>query len=71
VADEHDGRVKRVTLTKAGVKKLNETMRLWRKAQDRFESLFGEKRAAGLRAVLAELSSAEFRQAFKERDRQG
>ena len=63
--DDKDRRVKRVALTKLGKAKLSQTRKLWAKAQQRFEQVFGEKRAAQLRAVLADLSSETFRQAFK------
>jgi len=65
VPDDRDGRVKHATLTKAGKKKLEQTTRLWSEAQQRFEAVFGEKRAASLRDVLQELSSEDFRAAFK------
>jgi DNA-binding MarR family transcriptional regulator len=64
VPDKKDRRVKRVTLTKAGRKKLEQTSKLWSDAQRRFEKTFGDKRAADLRAVLEELSSEDFRKAF-------
>ncbi len=63
--DEKDRRVKRVALTKLGKAKLSQTRKLWAKAQQRFEYVFGEKRAAQLRAVLADVSSETFRRAFK------
>ncbi len=63
--DDADRRVKRVVLTKRGKSKLVETRKLWSKTQHRFERVYGEKRAAELRAVLAHLSSETFRQAFK------
>ncbi len=62
--DAEDRRVKRVALTKLGKTKLRETRRLWSQAQKRFETVFGESRAAKLRQVLAELSSEDFRQSF-------
>ncbi len=65
VPDEKDGRVKHVTLTKAGQKKLQQTKRLWAQAQDRFEKVFGDKKAADLRATLGELSSDAFRKAYR------
>jgi len=40
-------------------------MRLWAKAQQRFENVFGDKKAASLRAVLGELSSETFRKVYK------
>ena len=65
VPDKEDRRVKHATLTSAGQKKLQQTMRLWTKAQQRFEKVFGDKKAASLRAVLGELSSEAFRQVYK------
>ena len=47
--DAQDRRAKRATLTKAGSKKLQETARLWRQAQDRFDITFGSGRAEELR----------------------
>ena len=47
--DAQDRRAKRATLTKAGSKKLQETARLWRQAQDRFDIAFGSGRAEELR----------------------
>lgn len=64
VPDKKDRRVKHVTLTKAGGKKLEQTSKLWADAQRRFEKTFGDKRSADLRAVLEELSSEDFRRAF-------
>ena len=65
VPDKEDRRVKHATLTNAGQKKLQQTMRLWAKAQERFEKVFGDKKAASLRAILGELSSETFRKAYK------
>ncbi|WP_045835915.1 MarR family winged helix-turn-helix transcriptional regulator [Hyphomicrobium sp. 99] len=64
VPDKKDRRIKHVTLTKAGRKKLEQTTKLWLEAQRRFEKTFGEQRAADLRAVLEELSSEQFRTSF-------
>jgi len=66
VPDKKDRRVKHVTLTKAGRKKLEQSSKLWSDAQRRFEKTFGEKRAADLRTVLEELSSEDFRKAFTD-----
>jgi DNA-binding MarR family transcriptional regulator len=63
--DRQDRRVKHATLTKAGQKKLEQTARLWSHAQRRFEDVYGEKRAASLRAILSELSSESFRKAYE------
>ena len=65
VPDKEDRRVKHATLTSAGQKKLQQTMRLWAKVQERFEKVFGDKKAASLRAVLGELSSETFRKVYK------
>jgi DNA-binding MarR family transcriptional regulator len=62
--DEDDGRSRRVDLTAAGRAKLAEANRLWRKAQRRFEEVYGEQRAAALRVALAEIYSDEFAEAF-------
>jgi len=65
VPDKDDRRVKHVTLTRSGKSKLKQTSKLWARAQQRFEAVFGDERAAQLRDVLGELSSETFRQAFK------
>jgi DNA-binding MarR family transcriptional regulator len=67
VPDERDGRAKRVRLTRNGEKKLQQTGRLWRQAQERFDTVFGRDKAADLRATLNLLSSPDFRQAFEQR----
>lgn len=64
VPDKDDRRVKHVTLTKSGKSKLKHS-KLWARAQQRFEAVFGDERAVQLRDVLDELSSETFRQAFK------
>jgi DNA-binding MarR family transcriptional regulator len=64
--DAQDRRAKRATLTKAGSKKLQETARLWRQAQDRFDIAFGSGRAEELRESLASVSTDEFREAFRD-----
>jgi DNA-binding MarR family transcriptional regulator len=68
VPDELDGRSKRVELTAQGKAKLTQANRLWRKAQSRFEEVYGAKRAAALRVALAELYSDEFADAFAGAD---
>lgn len=64
VPDERDGRSKRVELTALGKRKLAESNRLWQQAQNRFEAVYGEERAASLRASLADIFSDEFAAAF-------
>ena len=62
--DAKDRRVRRVSLTAAGVVKLQEAMALWRQAQDRLERALGEARAVKLRSELSFLASDEFKGAF-------
>ncbi len=62
--DERDGRSRRVELTPAGRDKLAESNRLWRRAQERFETVYGAERAAALRVALAEIYSDEFSEAY-------
>jgi DNA-binding MarR family transcriptional regulator len=62
--DDDDGRSRRVELTPAGRAKLVEANRLWRKAQSRFEEVYGAQRAAALRVALAEIYSDEFAESF-------
>jgi len=62
--DAKDRRVKRVVLTAAGVAKFRQAIRLWRKAQGRFEKAFGSARAGKLRSELKFLTSEEFEEAF-------
>ncbi|UCI09441.1 MarR family winged helix-turn-helix transcriptional regulator [Mesorhizobium sp. B1-1-8] len=59
-ADENDRRVKRVRLTQQGKVKLEEAIKLWNVAQQRFEAMVGEKRAAEMRAALNEIAALEF-----------
>ncbi|MFC4276633.1 MarR family winged helix-turn-helix transcriptional regulator [Achromobacter aloeverae] len=62
--DERDGRSRRVALTPRGKAKLAESNVLWRKAQGRFEEVYGAERAAALRQSLADIFSDEFAEAF-------
>ncbi|RWD07448.1 MAG: MarR family transcriptional regulator [Mesorhizobium sp.] len=50
--DKDDRRVKRVRLTPQGNVKLDEAIRLWSAAQQRFEDKVGAEQAAKLRAAL-------------------
>ena len=52
VQDPADRRSRRVNLTKAGRARFAQARPLWSKAQRHFESGFGERAAAELRAVL-------------------
>jgi DNA-binding MarR family transcriptional regulator len=64
VRDERDRRAKRVTLTPAGASKFEETTKLWRLAQVRFETAFGQRKAEKLRKALSLLASEDFNEAF-------
>jgi DNA-binding MarR family transcriptional regulator len=59
-----DGRSKRVTLTKAGQVKVDETRHLWEAAQTRMEAIYGEENARRLREALIMLASSDFAEAF-------
>ncbi|QKC82443.1 MarR family winged helix-turn-helix transcriptional regulator [Mesorhizobium sp. NZP2077] len=59
-ADKDDRRVKRVRLTPQGVAKLEEATKLWSIAQQRFEAMVGEQRAADLRAMLDEVAALDY-----------
>ncbi|KAA3447720.1 MarR family transcriptional regulator [Mesorhizobium sp. SARCC-RB16n] len=59
-ADPADRRIKRVRLTPQGRAKLDEAMKLWQVAQQRFEDMVGKEKAARLRAVLDEIAAVDF-----------
>ncbi|MBN3779413.1 winged helix DNA-binding protein [Burkholderia sp. Ac-20345] len=61
-----DGRSRRVELTASGMTKPSEANLLWRRAQSRFEVVYGAERATALRVELAEIYSDEFAVAFGE-----
>lgn len=58
-ADPDDRRARRVRLTGPGEAKLEEAMRLWAVAQQRFEAIVGKERAASLRAMLDEVAALD------------
>ncbi|RWN31448.1 MarR family winged helix-turn-helix transcriptional regulator [Mesorhizobium sp.] len=58
--DPDDRRIKRVRLTPQGLIKLEEAMKLWRVAQQRFEDVVGKEQAAMLRAALDDIAALEF-----------
>ncbi len=64
--DARDARAKRVSLTLGGEAKLEETIELWRVAQARVEAALGARKAAALRAMLAEVASEDFGTAFRQ-----
>lgn len=59
-ADSDDRRIKRVRLTPLGRQKLEEAMKLWRVAQQRFEDMVGKEQAASLRAALDRIAALDF-----------
>ncbi|TGQ71519.1 MarR family transcriptional regulator [Mesorhizobium sp. M00.F.Ca.ET.186.01.1.1] len=59
-ADPADRRIKRVRLTPLGLAKLDEAMKLWHIAQQRFEEVVGKDQAATLRAVLGDVAELDF-----------
>ena len=63
--DPQDRRNRQVELTAKGRKKLEESARLWKGAQDGFETAFGAAKSAALREALAYVVSEDFAAAFK------
>jgi len=59
-ADPDDRRIKRVRLTAQGLVKLDEAMKLWQVAQQRFEDVVGKEKAERLRAVLDDIAALDF-----------
>ncbi|WP_322415655.1 MarR family winged helix-turn-helix transcriptional regulator [Mesorhizobium huakuii] len=59
-ADPDDRRIKRVRLTRQGLIKLDEAMKLWQVAQQRFEDVVGKEKAERLRAALDDISALDF-----------
>jgi DNA-binding MarR family transcriptional regulator len=62
--DARDGRRRLVTLTPLGREKLREARRLWKPTQRRFESVLGADASRDLLALLDQLASKEFSDAF-------
>ncbi|TSE04418.1 winged helix-turn-helix transcriptional regulator [Mesorhizobium intechi] len=58
--DPDDRRIKRVRLTQQGRIKLDEAMKLWQTAQQRFEDVVGKEKAERLRAMLDDISALDF-----------
>ena len=58
--DPNDGRAKRLNLTSAGERRLQAALKAWSKAQVQFETVFGSRRAADLRATLRALVETDF-----------
>jgi len=55
-----DRRAKELHLTKVGEKRLEAGLKVWAKAQARFEASFGTKRAAELRMLLRAVVASQF-----------
>jgi DNA-binding MarR family transcriptional regulator len=55
-----DRRAKELHLTNAGEKRLQAALKTWSQAQAQFETSFGTKRAAELRAMLRSVAASEF-----------
>jgi DNA-binding MarR family transcriptional regulator len=55
-----DRRSKQLRLTKAGADRLRAALKLWNKAQRRFETAFGNRRASTLRRELRAVVASEF-----------
>jgi DNA-binding MarR family transcriptional regulator len=58
-AGRTDRRSKEIRLTDPGLERLRVAREGWREAQKQFAAAFGEERAAGLRALLREVSATE------------
>jgi DNA-binding MarR family transcriptional regulator len=56
---EKDRRRRHVVMTPRGRAKFKEAKRLWQTAQDRFSEVFGQSRAADLRATLLAIAYNE------------
>jgi DNA-binding MarR family transcriptional regulator len=65
--DPQDRRNRLVALTAAGRSKLDESARLWKRAQDGFEAAFGAAKSEALREALAYVVSEDFAAVFKSR----
>ena len=59
LTDPKDRRSRLIALTKQGFAKFNEAARYWRVAQDRFETAFGQEKAAALRSALLTIAYNE------------
>jgi DNA-binding MarR family transcriptional regulator len=55
-----DRRAKKLHLTKTGEQRLQTALKAWSRAQAKFETTFGSKRAAELRAILHGVVESEF-----------
>ena len=59
LTDPRDQRVRLIALSKLGLAKYKEANKYWKLAQERFEAVFGQQEAAGLRSVLLSIAYNE------------
>jgi DNA-binding MarR family transcriptional regulator len=59
-ASPGDRRAKMLLLTRAGEQRVRAAAKLWYAAQARFDAVFGAKRAAGMRALMAAVTASDF-----------
>jgi DNA-binding MarR family transcriptional regulator len=59
-ASAKDRRRHELRLTEAGAKRYREGVKHWEEAQERFNTVFGDERAAALRDLLREVSASDF-----------
>lgn len=64
VPNPDDGRSKRVTLTKAGQRKVADTMALWTNAQRKVERVLGDDQARLIREAMLLIASKDFKENF-------
>jgi DNA-binding MarR family transcriptional regulator len=63
VASPEDRRRRELRLTEIGSEKYRQAGECWTLAQDRFNEVFGDDRAAHLRGLLREVVASEFAEA--------
>jgi DNA-binding MarR family transcriptional regulator len=63
VVDRNDRRSRRIQLSKQGEAKLKQSAQAWERAQQHFETAFGAKESASLRATLQLIASMDFAEA--------
>jgi DNA-binding MarR family transcriptional regulator len=59
-ASPADRRAKMLVLTKAGEQRVRAAAKLWYAAQARFDAVFGARRAADMRALVANVVASDF-----------
>lgn len=62
--DQHDKRIKNVSLTRQGKSRLAEALKLWEKANTRVEVVLGHQTASHLRSLADHIASDEFLSAY-------